>query len=348
MKSETLAHDGAAGAVSMRVAGKVIDRAAARGVDAASLCAAAGIDLAVMTDAKAKLTVAQYYRLWVVAMARVKDPGFVLDVASVGDEWNDLVHFACMTSDTVWEMFERACRYLPLACDAFSWSVDRIGSRAVFRIEAVGGRQPETRFFDEYSAARVVALSRRFVGVDWHPLEVRFTHQPPSDLTRHRAFFGAPIVFGADAAELHFSSDDLTRPLVKRDPAMTAFFSRYADRALERVHSARLAVAVRRRIIERLPEGTASIENVAGDLDVSARTLRRQLAVEGTTFQRLLDEKRKELAQKYLTSGGRSLLEISLALGFSDVTAFHRAFRRWMGTTPTGFMRRRASRRPSA
>jgi AraC-like DNA-binding protein len=329
--------------VSTRVAGKVIERAAARGADAASLCAEAGVDSGVMTDGRARISVAQYYRLWVVAMERVRDPGFVIDVASVGDDWNDLVHLACMTSDTVWEMLERACRYLPIATDAFSWSVDRMGASAVFRIEALGGRQEETRFFDEYSAARVVALSRRFAGVDWHPLEVRFTHPSPSDLTRHRAFFRAPIIFGADVAELRFSSDDLARPLVKRDRAMTAFFSRYADRALERVRPARLAAAVHRRMIERLPEGTANIENVARDLDVSARTLRRQLAVEGTTFRRLLDDERKALAQKFLKAGGSSLLEISLALGFSDVTAFHRAFRRWMGTTPTGFAHRRVS-----
>jgi AraC-like DNA-binding protein len=81
---------------------------------------------------------------------------------------------------------------------------------------------------------------------------------------------------------------------------------------------------------------------VAGELGLSARTLRRRLEAEGTSFQRLLDETRFALAEAYLARGPVSTPELAFMLGFSEASAFHRAFRRWTGTTPGAYVRERA------
>ena len=85
---------------------------------------------------------------------------------------------------------------------------------------------------------------------------------------------------------------------------------------------------------------TASLEVVAERLGMSARTLQRKLHASGTSHQELLDEMRRDLAVRYLREPGMAVCEVAYLLGFSESSAFHRAFKRWTGTTPSEFRRR--------
>jgi AraC-like DNA-binding protein len=102
---------------------------------------------------------------------------------------------------------------------------------------------------------------------------------------------------------------------------------------------------VRTLLPEELAQGRAEARNVARKLNLSVRTLGRRLGQEGTTYKLLLDEVRKELAYSHLSGLERSRPEVASLLGFSDVTAFHRAFKRWTGQTPGNY---RALRTPRA
>jgi AraC-like DNA-binding protein len=115
---------------------------------------------------------------------------------------------------------------------------------------------------------------------------------------------------------------------------MQAAFDRYARELLDR---AALGARSRARdaIVARLGSGDMCMESVAARLAMSVPTLRRRLEDEGTTFTDLVDDVRRDLAERYLRDPGRSISEIATLLGFAHAPAFHKAFRRWKGVTPS-------------
>lgn len=103
-----------------------------------------------------------------------------------------------------------------------------------------------------------------------------------------------------------------------------------------------IPLEVRRAIVSRVVRGEARLETVARDLAVSPRTLQRRLATGGSSFEALVDDATREIAEKHLRASSLSLAEIAYLLGYSEPAAFSRAFKRWTGTTPHAF--RRAAR----
>ncbi|MGA9526123.1 MAG: helix-turn-helix transcriptional regulator, partial [Myxococcaceae bacterium] len=96
---------------------------------------------------------------------------------------------------------------------------------------------------------------------------------------------------------------------------------------------------VRQRVTSALSGGEPTLEAIASQLAITPRTLQRRLKEHGTTYQLLLEELRRELALRYLRDHGLEISEVAFLLGFSEPSAFHRAFRRWTGTTPLSFRR---------
>jgi AraC-like DNA-binding protein len=131
--------------------------------------------------------------------------------------------------------------------------------------------------------------------------------------------------------------------MLDANPGMRAAYELHASRLLEQLRpSDTLTSRVRQLLVEQLRAGNVGMDTIATKVAMSTSTLRRRLAEEGTTHTTLLDELRSELAEKYLTDPALAIGEIAFLLGFSHVTAFYNAFRRWRGTTPAEF---RAARR---
>jgi AraC-like DNA-binding protein len=126
----------------------------------------------------------------------------------------------------------------------------------------------------------------------------------------------------------------LDRPTRGGNVRMHAAFDKYARELSERATLGARSRA-RNAIIARLGGGDMCMESVAASLAMSVPTLRRRLEEEGTTFTDLVDDVRRELAERYLRDPGRSISEIAALLGFAHAPAFHKAFRRWKGVTPT-------------
>lgn len=329
--------------ISSRIVCRIVDAAAARGVDADRLCHDVRIDPTDLRDVDARIAMASYYRLWPAAVARVGDPTFPLAVAETWSLTHNLLRFICMSSADLGEAFERASRYLRVLTNAVSWPLEGREDRVVLamvRPDAEG--VTDLQCAEEFGAAEIVTLARAFTGVAWNPLEVRFTSATPAHADAHRAFFRAPVTFSSPRAEVHIARDSLRLPLVHADPATVAFFEPYIDKLLRSDHVPRgLVDDVKQAIGESLRGDAPTLEKIAAQLKTSGRTLRRRLHAEGQTFQALLDETRCNLAKQHIESGRLSLPEISFLLGFSEPSAFHRAFRRWTATTPQAYARAR-------
>lgn len=176
-------------------------------------------------------------------------------------------------------------------------------------------------------------LARRATRHRVVPLEVTLPDLP-DDLHAYTEYFGCPLRRGS-AIQIRFSSLDARRPFLTEDTGMWEFFEAGLKKRLFEIEAeAGMRERVRSCLVELLPAGQSSIDDVARRLNLSKRTLQRQLTEESTRFLDILNDTRRELATHYLVRSGISAVEIAYLLGFQDGNSFIRAFKGWTGATP--------------
>jgi AraC-like DNA-binding protein len=188
----------------------------------------------------------------------------------------------------------------------------------------------------EYIVAATVQLGRESTGRPWSPKAIHFRHRAPDDLGPFAALDG-PVKFEQSETEVFLSRESIEQPMAEADPPLCAVLESHAGRKVQRVPRPTLADSTERQLFELLPGDEPELEEVAARLQTSPRALQRGLQEEGTSFREILDRVRLTLAKTYLGEVDLSVFEIALLLGYSDATAFHRAFKRWTGVTPGAF-----------
>jgi AraC-like DNA-binding protein len=258
----------------------------------------------------------------------------------VEPEFYDVFGYVVKASATLGEALARTERYLRLLGDGFVFSLHAEGPRALLLCHSTfpALTPPESV---ELMLGAVTVIARRVSGRDLVPFEVRFAHDAPPDLSHHARLFQAPIVFGSVHDGLLFSPAVLELPTRSGDLRLCRLLERQADQLLTALPEVgRYARRVREMIAEELSAGTATAARIARRLAMHPRTLARRLRGEGTTLRKLLDAVRSDLACRHLAASQLTIAEIADRLGFSDATAFNKAFRRWTGNTPKAFRRR--------
>ena len=188
---------------------------------------------------------------------------------------------------------------------------------------------------DETAIASLVQLARDMTGRYWPVREVCFVNPPPAWVQPYADFFGGAVRFEADCTRLVFSAEVLNLPLRKSDPALLALLDRQAEAVLAEVSRVPAVVdAWRRTLVPLIREGRTGLTALAEAHHTSVRSLQRRLAEQGTSFQQLLDDTRRHLAEGHLKNARLDVAEIALLLGYSEQSAFTRAFRSWTGVTP--------------
>lgn len=230
---------------------------------------------------------------------------------------------------------EETGRWLPLLGEGVRYSIERVGSHVIVRFWF----SPELEMHEaayEYALAIAVLRARRITGNEaLAPLSVHFTHARPSSTERHEQLFRCPVHFRADVTHVIFSDASLALHSADEQPALAQPFECPAEPELDRaLGRADLAS----RVLSLLNGGEielrgASAERVARRLGMSVRTLSRKLDAEATSYRELVDTVRKDAALHELTRDARPIAEIADRLGFASSQSFHRAFKRWTGTT---------------
>ena len=195
--------------------------------------------------------------------------------------------------------------------------------------------------FCEWIGAHLVLISRRLTGLDLVPLMMGFQHSKPSDLSAYNRLFRAPLQFDQPVNEMRLDARFLQHPLVQADLGLCTVLDHYAEELLAKLpHSESFLDTVRRIMSQGLRGGDPSLTAIAKQLGYAPRTLQRKLQEAGTSYHTLLDDMRRELSIYYLKDAQIAVSEIAFLLGFSETSAFHRAFRRWMGISPGEFRHR--------
>lgn len=246
-----------------------------------------------------------------------------------------ILGYLSLSCDTLWEMMLRFMRYHRLAYDAndmeinfhddaleISWGTERI--------------QP-TLLQDETLLALFVTVLRQLTTVDHvRLLSMDLIHVVPDNIaSQYQAFFDCPIRFGADKTRLHLPIQSLNTPFQHADPQLILRLEQQAEALMNGLPPVdTFDDELRQVLIRCLHNGEPGLEQVAEAMNLSVRSLQRRLAEQQQTFQTILARTRLALARQYLQDASLSLSDIAFLLGYSEQSAFQRAFKQWTGQTP--------------
>lgn len=251
------------------------------------------------------------------------------------------------TASNVRGALQTIIRYLPIFDRVCAVSLHLEGDSAVL---SSGIAAPGMAGIDQsYDLIIAVAFNtlRDLCGGCCAPGLVTLPHRAPPDARPFRKFFQAELRFDAPDASLRFDSIWLDRPLSGGNAAERLGLLGRAE-AIRNMLDMTTAEQVSRHIRASLPARWPSADEVAEQLRMSTSTLRRHLAREGCTYRMILDELRMETARQYLEESYQDCGDIALLLGYSEASAFTRAFRRWFAVPPTEWRERDAARMPDA
>lgn len=261
------------------------------------------------------------------------DPAFALTLARAATE-RPVGMFGHMVwlSGTLRDALTRASKFWAMVSRRSTMSFDEgADGIATVRQRPVKGI-PHGRILTEYAFASLALRARAATSGAFALRAVRFMH-PGETVPAYREVFAAPVTFGARVDELELDNSQLDLRLAGADPITSAALEvKVSQLAASAASRSPFLDRVRRAAAGHL-EQAATPTAIAGRLGISARTLRRHLEQEGSTLRALVDEVRRERAEELLAAG-TPIKEIAFALGFSEPSAFSRAYKRWTGHAP--------------
>lgn len=233
---------------------------------------------------------------------------------------------------------ERVERYCRLWTDNLTYELEDHDDRVVFLLHRSGKRRLGMRLSNEATLASATSLIRQSSSPRFRPLAVSMKHVAPRSIAAHERYFGCPVRYGSDCDALVLSHEALARPNHLADDGISRFLLSHLDEELGALgNDTPLELLVEREISRSLSEGIPRMQDVARRLAMSERTLHRRLSERGVSFRSLVDATRRHVAENLLRDSRYTVTEVAFLTGFSEQSAFNRAFKRWTKQTPTTF-----------
>lgn len=313
---------------------------ASSGVDAADYLGRLGLGPEGLADVETRVPFPVIVRAWELAAEVTADPNLGLHLVDRVPKGSfDLLEYVTRSCVTYGDALRHLARYYRLIEDAAEITVEVDGEVARVLHRPVHPSAVIPRQGVEATVAIWVRRGRQLSG-SFALHEAFFRHPEPRDTSEHRRIFRAPVRFGDPVSGIAFDRKWLDAPQPAADEGLRRVLDRQAEAMLARLPGAEhLRARAERAMVQLLPGTQIDLAALARSLGQSPRSLQRGLATEGLSFQALLALVRRDLASSYLADGGVPIAQISFLLGFSEPSAFQRAFRRWTGTTPLAYRR---------
>ena len=247
-----------------------------------------------------------------------------------------LISYLGLSSPTILDAIWNMAHYQRVHSDAVLLDVSRLHSDGIVEWRYAVPQEVERRQFAEFAASGLVHDLRVAANRDFQLQHVCLRHPRRTHLPDFPAYFGCEVRFAQGYNELRFQPEDLHLPLETADAHLLPILREHCELVLGEKgrNLPELVYQVERAIADRLSSGRSTQADVAAALGMSARTLHRRLADEGTSFMAILDNLRAALAKAYLRDSDLTQAEISYLLGYAHVGSFSEAFRRWTGQAP--------------
>ena len=251
--------------------------------------------------------------------------------------------FAWLASTTLQSALERLQRYAKVINEKGQVTIDYGQDGLVFSIfvDAPSNRSYQR---DTSTLAVLTRMCRFISGDEWNPKLVTFAHPPPADTSYYFQYFRCPVEFNAENNSLHIDKEQAGKRLSGSNKQLAQLNDHIVVRYLASQSKGDIINRVKTAILEKPGEGSVTESTIAQELHMSTRNLNRKLSAEKTSFKAVLLEIRSELASQYINDATLTLTEISYLLGFSEISSFSRAYKRWTGHSPSDARRERPER----
>ena len=313
------------------------------GLDVSGIARRAGVDLVEIPAPGERIELDKIDAILGVAIPLVADPAFGLRAAHC---WHPgelgVLGYAWLSSSTLRTGLERAVRYSRLVGERGATEIEDTRQGLKIRFSARRGNPavvPIAAVLVDIVMALLLDMCRVNAGDALRPVAASLRRRKPDPGDAYEHFFGCPVQFNAEENTFVLSARDAERPLPSANRQLAAVFDRMLTEELARLDKSDVVSRCRAAVLEHLSSGDGTEEDAAKRLHMSPRTLQRRLAEAKTTYLQLVDDTRKDLALRYIEDPRRSVTDITFSLGFSQPSAFTRAFKRWTGLNPSDYRR---------
>jgi len=308
------------------------------GIDARALLREAGVDPALLRDPNARIASSVSDVVFAKAATLIPDPAFGLRAARSWHPSNlGVLGHAWLASSTLRTGLQRLERYSRLVGEKARIKITdaREGLRVAYDHRR---RDPVLRSIGtDFILSLIVDMCRMNYGASLRPLEVRLSRAHPADTEPYRHFYGCLIHFGANEDSFLISHRVADEPLPTANRQLAGTLDDMLTTQLAGRDRNNISVRCKSTLLDQLASGEVSEDHMARQLHMSRRTLQRRLAESNITYEKLVDDTRRDLALRYMEDPGKSITDVTFLLGFSGQSAFSRAFKRWTGMSPTLF-----------
>ena len=327
--------------ISVSAATGLLEAIAARGEDPDQILSKFEIDRSAFSEPEGFIPSSIFAGVLEAAAQATADDCFGLHL---GENYNPRnigpLVYVVLNSPTIRAGIENFERYLHVYNEAAKWFFTSEGNRGYIRYLLTDLGMNTLRHSNEHGMTIAFNMLRMMVGSHWAPKEVQFAHEAPRQTSEHLRVFNAPVSFGCKTNAIVIDRQFVEREVPAADQQLYQILKRYLDQVLsEMPREDTLLAAVRRATAETMRDGNLKLARVAKQMAMSARTLQRQLKERGVDFKQLTDETRRRFAINYLKERKNTLTEVAFLLGYSELSAFNRAFKRWTGSTPLEYRR---------
>lgn len=325
--------------ISISIVRGLAARLKRRGIDVERFCADAGLPPAAFSSPIVRLSGSDLARAVEAAIHLSGDPALGLRVGQVTPASHlPLVGSLLVNCRTMRDAIEINERFSLLVRPEATWELTEQADTASYSYQQNNVEGAASRFRVEFAMALTISFAEHFVGRNHAPIEVHFQHAAPLHVAVYESVFQCPIVFEAARNELIFDRKLLDEVAMLSDELVWRTLMQRAENMLAEQRSTwGLPDRVKSALYYGANLGDADTNDVARRLGLTSRSLRRRLAEEGRPLSTLIAEVKCELACVRLRDPDSCIKKLAGDLGFSEPSAFHRAFKRWMGVTPAQY-----------
>lgn len=311
-----------------------------RGLNADELLANVGLSPSLLQVPQARVSAKHYGALWRTIALVLDDEFFGQDSRRMKSGSFAMLCHSVVGCKTLGQALDRSLRFYALILDDIAGSLVRDAAEArIVLHERVAGVNQRV-FAHELLLLLLYGVSCWLVGRRISILRTEFSYAEPAHSAEYRLMYCSDLRFNQPNTLIALEGSCLDLPVVQNERSIKEFLRTAPENILLKYkNGSSLTARVRRRLRQFAPGEVPDFEGLAHDLHLTPATMRRRLHEEGASYQSIKDQLRRDLAIGYLSHSSRSVMDIALELGFSERSAFHRAFRKWTGASPGEFRR---------
>jgi AraC-like DNA-binding protein len=312
----------------------------ARGLSVEPLLLSVGMSPSVLGSPQARVSVQQYGALWRLIAATLDDEFFGQDSRRMKSGSFAMLCHAVLACPTLAKALERSLRYFGLILDDLAGVLIKEGSVARIQLLDRADDARSREFAHETFLMLLHGLSCWLVGRRIPIACAEFAYAEPAHSAEYKLMYCTDLRYDRPHTAIEFAASYLDLPVTQDERSVKEFLRTAPENVLVKYKNrSSLSARIRRRLRQGSLQDATSFDKLAAELHMTPATARRRLSEEGTSYQAIKDEWRRDRAIAFLTHSDRNVLEVALELGFSERSAFHRAFRKWTGVSPGKFRR---------